>query len=110
MSNAFIKKKKKIEKYYLLKFLLSVLCVQNGIWYFQWNDHTEMLLMEHNILALRKKTNLYLYANLAKSTFRVDRFLEGTWYEGKQTGSQKRCLPCKKWQKSTKFIQSSYMS
>ena len=30
----------------------------------------------------------------------------GSWCAGKQTGSLKSCLPCKRWQKSTKCIQS----
>ena len=31
--------------------------------------------------------------------FRINPFSEGAWFAGKQKGSYKSCLPCKKWQK-----------
>ena len=39
--------------------------------------------------------------------FRVDPFLEGTWYAGKQTASHKSCLLCKMGQKSYQVYQVS---
>ena len=41
------------------------------------------------------------FAMLKKNPFRVDPFSEGAWYVGKQTGNNKSCLHCGKWQIST---------
>ena len=85
------KHKKNISKCHLLKFLPSMQS-------FKGNKHSgsrEAALSKLFLPPFWKS----IHIKMKLFSFRVDPFSEGDCCVGKQTGSHKSCLPCKKWQK-----------